>query len=343
MMPAMVRLQAMRGYRELVVELGGEPGRLLRAARIKSSAFDAPAAFISFGGMIELLERSASELGCPDFGLRLADRQDIGILGPLAVAMRHSATVGDAMRCASKYIYVHNPAIGFSVQPDDDDAGEALFVFDILSVHSPRCAQMVEHGVGLTCRIVNMLSEGRSHLRKIWLPHPPAASLTSYRRHLDAPLNFDASRTAVAVERQDLDLPLSEQNAELLEIGTRYLEAEFPQRQPPFLIQVRRVVERLLGTGNCSYADVANALAVHPRTLQRRLRDEGTTFEAIKDETRRELARRYLAHPDVPLTQVTALLDYSEQSALVRSCRRWFQTTPRSLRATLASGVPAAV
>ena len=87
-MAAMVRVQAVRGYRELVAELGGDPVRLLRAAKIKSAAFDQPASLISFEPSSQLLERSARDLACPDFGLRLAERQDIGILGPLAVAMR---------------------------------------------------------------------------------------------------------------------------------------------------------------------------------------------------------------------------------------------------------------
>jgi AraC-like DNA-binding protein len=339
-MAAMVRVQAIRGYRELVADLGGDPIRLLRTAKVKASAFDQPAAFISFGGMIDLLERSARDLGRPDFGFRLAERQDIGILGPLAVAMRYSMTVGDAMRCASKYIYVHNPAIRFTVRPDAPGE-EAHFDFEILSEHAQHCAQMLEHGVGVTARILSMLAEGRSRLQKVWLPHSPVASRATYRSHLDAPVIFDAPMAALSVDRRTLDLPLGEHNEELLELATRYLEIEFPKRQPPFLAQVRRVIERLLGTGNCSYADVANALAVHPRTLQRRLRDEGTTFEAIKDEARRDLAQRYLAHPDLPLTQVTALLDYSEQSALTRSCQRWFHTTPRSIRASLSSGSPA--
>jgi AraC-like DNA-binding protein len=340
MMTAMVRLQAVRGYRELVADLGGDPTRLLRAAKIKVSAFDEPAAFISFGGMIQLLERSAGELDCPDFGLRLAERQNIGILGPLAVAMRYSATVGDATQCASKYMYVHNPAIGFSVRPDEPDR-QSLFEFEILSEHASQCTQMMEHGVGITCRILSMLGEGRSRLQKVWLPHRPVASRAIYRRHFDAPIIFEASSAAIAVEAGDLGLPLSERNPELHDLATSYLDIEFPKRQAPFLVQVRRVIERLLGTGSCSYTEVARALSMHPRTLQRRLRDEGTTFEAIKDEARRDLAERYLAHRDVPLTQVTALLDYSEQSALTRSCQRWFHTSPRSLRASLSSGASA--
>ena len=339
-MAAMVRVQAVRGYRELVAELGGDPVRLLRAAKIKSTAFDQPASFVSFGAVIHLLERSARDLACPDFGFRLAERQDIGILGPLAVAMRYSATVGEAMRCASKYVYVYNAAIGFSIRTDNRD-DHALFAFEIVAEHGPHCAQVVEHGVGITNRILGMLSAGRSHPNRVWLPHPAVASRATYRRHLGAPVEFTAPRAALAIDRSDLDLPLSEHNEELRALAVDYLNVQFPARRTSLRVQVRTVIERLLGTGACGYAEVADALSMHPRTLQRRLREEGTTFEDIKEEARRDLAQRYLAHPEVPLAQVTALLDYREQSALTRSCRRWFQTTPRALRASLSSGAAA--
>ena len=339
-MGAMVRAQAVRGYRELVTELGGDPARLLRAARIKSSVFDQPASLISFGAMIQLLERSARDLACPDFGLRLAERQDIGILGPLAVAMRYSATVGQALRLASKYLYVHNPAIGFSVHEDPGD-DDARFVFELLTEHSPHCAQMIEHGVGVTARIVQVLSADRSHPRRVWLSHPAIGSRATYRRHLTAPIEFSAPRAALSIGRADLDLPLGERNEELRALAVDFLNVQFPMRQPSLLVHVRQVIERLLGTGACGYAEVADTLAMHPRTLQRRLRDEDTTFEDIKDNARRDLAERYLAHPEVPLAQVASLLDYSEQSALTRSCQRWYHTTPSAFRASLSSSASA--
>ena len=194
---------------------------------------------------------------------------------------------------------------------------------------------MIEHGVGITCRIVSMLSAGRSHLRQIWLPHPAVASRAAYRRHLAAPVEFKASMAAVAIDRRDLDLPLGEHNEELRALAVDYLDVHFPARRPSLPVQVRTVIERLLGTGACGYAEVAEALSMHPRTLQRRLREDGTSIADIKDEARRDLAQRYLAYDEVPLTQVTAMLDYGEQSALTRSCRRWFQMTPRALRASL--------
>jgi AraC-like DNA-binding protein len=79
---------------------------------------------------------------------------------------------------------------------------------------------------------------------------------------------------------------------------------------------------------------------MHPRTLQRPLRDEGTTVEAIKEDVRGDRAERYLAHQDMPLSQVSALLDYSEQSALGRASRRWFQASPKAYRQQLAAPLP---
>jgi AraC-like DNA-binding protein len=330
-MTAMVQAQSLRGYRELVTDLGGSPSRLLRKAGIEPAALNRLTAFISFESLIDLLERSADDLGCADFGLRLAERQDIGVLGTLAVAMRYSTTVGEAMRCASKYLHVYNGAIAFTISTEER-RGQARLVFKILVEHTARWTQTAEHGIGLAWRIMTLLSEGRCHLQEVWFPHAAAATEATYRSRFDAPLTFRADRLGLAYARRDLDLPISEENRELHDLATGYLDAQLPRGRTQLTVQVRKAIETLLGTGTCSYRQVANALYMHPRTLQRRLQEEGTTFEAIKDNVRRDLAQQYLSQQDVPLTQVTALLDYSEQSALGRSCRRWFNAPPRSVR-----------
>ena len=77
----MVQAQSLRSYRELVTDLGGYPTRPLRKAGIEPPDINRLTAFISFESLIDLLEHSADDLGCAYFGLRLAERQDIGILG----------------------------------------------------------------------------------------------------------------------------------------------------------------------------------------------------------------------------------------------------------------------
>ena len=96
--------------------------------------------------------------------------------------------------------------------------------------------------------------------------------------------------------------------------------------------QVRVLITRHLVEGNCTCKRVASTLGLHPRTLQRRLREEDESFEAIKDDVRRDVALQYLQRPDISLLQVTEMLGYSETSVLSRSCVRWFSASPRRLR-----------
>lgn len=83
-------------------------------------------------------------------------------------------------------------------------------------------------------------------------------------------------------------------------------------------------LRRLLPAGSLDRDLIAGHLCLHPRTLQRRLAAEGTTFAALVDDVRREEAERWLRDTDMPMGRLAGLLGYSEQSVLTRSCHRWF-------------------
>ena len=75
-------------------------------------------------------------------------------------------------------------------------------------------------------------------------------------------------------------------------------------------------------------------LHISSRTLQRRLEDEGTSFQQLRDDTRRELAQRYLREPvSSSLSRVAELLGFEDQSNLFRACKRWFGESPGQYRA----------
>ncbi|MGB5701783.1 MAG: AraC family transcriptional regulator [Polyangiales bacterium] len=330
----LVRASALSGYRELVSELGGDPSHLLRRFRIRAGFLDDPQAFVSYGSLIRLLEHSARSLRCRDFGLQLSTRQDLGILGPLGVAVRNCETLGDAMQTASRYMFVHSPAISFTPHLDGE---RARLVFQILLDRVGTAVQVTELSLGLAARTVALLTEEPNTLIGVRFSHPRFAPLASYRGHFGAPVEFACGESAIELDLNALALPIRDASLQIRELAGDYLELHHADPGTPLSIRVRQVVQRSLGTGSTSCVDVASAFALHPRTLQRQLRGEGTSFEKLKDETRAELARRYLANRDLPMSQVAALLDYSEQSALSRSCRRWFGQTPRRVRADTAS------
>ena len=119
-----------------------------------------------------------------------------------------------------------------------------------------------------------------------------------------------------------------------------YLKDVLPRLGDWPINRVAELTRRLLPTGQCSAEAIADELAMHPRTLQRRLATEGVRCQDVIDRERRAQAARYLAEPGLHLSQIAGLLGYSEQSALNRSCRRWFGKTPRQYRAEPTATVP---
>ncbi|MEM8608540.1 MAG: AraC family transcriptional regulator [Myxococcota bacterium] len=333
----LVRASGLSGYPELVSELGGEPNELLARARISRSALDESQGFVSYASLIRLLEQTATALDCPDFGLQLSTRQDIGILGPLGVAVRNCRTLGEAMTVASRYMFVHSPAISFTPEASDRD-GHVLLVYRILIDGFSRAVQVTELSVGLGSRIVRVLAPNLEARPVVHLSHARCAPMESYWSHFEAPVKFGAPVSGLEIPVADLTLPIEDASLQLRELAEDYLHSHHDDPRTPLSVRVRLVVERSFGTGASSCEDVASAFALHPRTLQRLLRREGTTFERLKDAARAELARGYLSNVELPMSQVAALLDYSEQSALTRSCRRWFGRPPRALRQEAALG-----
>jgi AraC-like DNA-binding protein len=153
-----------------------------------------------------------------------------------------------------------------------------------------------------------------------------------YRRFFDAPVRFEQPYAGLHVDRDVLRLDLKSANPMLRQLAIEYIEQRCPPRMHTVADKVRHALRRSMGTTSSKKNDIAALLRTHPRTLQRRLEDEGTTFEAIREDVYKNAALRYLRETDLPLKQVAGALDFSEQSALTRSCTRWFGASPACIR-----------
>lgn len=96
---------------------------------------------------------------------------------------------------------------------------------------------------------------------------------------------------------------------------------------------IRELIRQLLPTGAATVPVIADQFRLHPKALRRRLAAEGTNFNAVVDDVRREVTERYLRDSDMTLTHLARQLGYAEQSVLSRSCQRWFGASQASLRA----------
>jgi len=97
--------------------------------------------------------------------------------------------------------------------------------------------------------------------------------------------------------------------------------------------RVRHALHEGLMSGDSGIDAVARSLAIAPRTLQRRLAAEDTSFTSLLDSVRREMADQHLARQVLSIAEIAFLLGYSEPAAFHRAFRRWHRTTPRAFRA----------
>ena len=96
--------------------------------------------------------------------------------------------------------------------------------------------------------------------------------------------------------------------------------------------QVKSKLLDLLPSGHSTEEAVIQALHLSQRTLQRKLKEEGTTFKELLDETRRELAKEYVNDTSLSFSEITYLLGFSEQSNFTRAFKRWQGQSPSAYR-----------
>ena len=329
----MVRARGLAGYASLMRSLSIDPIALLKRHRIAPDALDDEDALISLRSVVHLLEASAAATRCPDFGLRLAQSQDISVLGPVAIAMQNSSTVGEALQFASRHLFVQSPALVFTVMRDSSLVpGSVELRMEMLLSHQPIQRQGMDLCLGDIHRILQFLARDRYELKAVALPHAPVAPLKTYARFFGAKIYAAQEHGGLHVARKTLSATLQAVNESLRQLAVDYLEANFRDPNQTVTSRVRLAIRRTLSSNQGRKTAIADLLGMHQRTLQRRLDAEKTSFDDIREEVRKQTALRYLCETRIPLTQLTSLLGLSEQSALTRSCRRWFGKTPSVVR-----------
>ena len=100
----------------------------------------------------------------------------------------------------------------------------------------------------------------------------------------------------------------------------------------PVIDRTRGALVDLMPSGRTGAEDVALALGISRSTLQRRLRDEGTTYQVVLDTTRRDMATRYLSKTTLRADEIASVLAYRDANSFSRSFRRWTGLTPLAFR-----------
>ena len=336
---AYVRSAGLRGVRHVIDELGGDADDLARRCGLPDGALDSDELLVEDQAIGFLLETAAVELECRDLGLRVALRQDFGLLGPVAVAIRNAATTTEALEMTSRYLFFHARSLEITVVPDPRGQPDVLGVrFGYRDDAMDLPPQSVDMVLLFLHRALVTLLGGDYGLLSVELPNPLSADPARYRALFGSPAHPLATAAMLRVPSELLGRPISGGDHTARMLAQRYLDQHGPARGSSHAERARAVLLQSLDTGTSSLAGVAELLSVSPRTLQRRLTDEGTSFSAIRDEVRRDVAARLLATTEVPIYQIASALALDDVTTLSQYARRWWGITARDFRAGLRGG-----
>lgn len=326
---SVVRGTSLSGYVRLVSEMGADPVELLGAAGIRLQDVGEHDVFLPYRSLIVAVETAATATATLDFGRRLALRQGIEILGPLGVAARTAATVGDAFTIVETFLGAYSPAISARITPSANPE-QSFYAFEILIERPPPHPQTTELSLGVSLQVLRFLLGAQYAPLSVHLPHEPLTATADYPTYFGCRPYFSQPAAGFTFLTADLARPLN-QDALAHHAVVQYLTGI--TTHPPGMTQsVRRMVRQLLPTGTAGLELIAAQFDLHPRALHRRLCAEDTTFAEIIDGVRRETAEHYLRDTDISLSHLARELGYAEQSVLSRSCRRWFGCGPSSYR-----------
>lgn len=310
----------------LLRSLGADPQPVLAAAGLDEASVAGMDNRIGSEALDRLLEAGIVASRCAHFGLLLGERWHLSHFGILGELMLHSPTVGDALHTFAVLQHL-NSDVGAAFLLESGDT-----VALSLTVYRGRMRQtdhIYDVAMAVACNLLRELCPGHWTAQEVLLSRSAPADVSPYRQILRARVRFDQTYSAVRFSSRWLTQPLPRADADKHRALAAGLEAQDNTTLVPRLHCALRL---LLIQGNCSGDALAQVLALHRRTLNRRLRAQGTTFQELPDEVRLEVARQLLGQTGTPIKEIATALCYADVSAFMHAFRRWTGTTPVQFR-----------
>lgn len=329
-MKDLCRAGGMSNFEPLVKSLGGDAREVLALAGLKPSELADPDRYLSYRKIMTAFEMAACRLNRPDFGFCLADRQELSFLGVLAIAVQAADSPLMAVRTISRFLRFHTPGAELAVEEDGADLYRVSFC--LLVADEADYPQVVEHAVLHVLRLLTLVSQGKLVPKMVCLSHRMQSDPATYLRYMGQQPQFSAPFNGVVLDAWAMRQRCPDANPLLKQFAEKYLMGTVAVAEDPLDQVVERLVNRLLRIRQVDLKLVATTLNIEPRTLQRRLRERGTSLQQITDRVRSRLAMKYLKQQALPLAQVSDMLGFADQSSFTRSCKRWFGRTPKEQR-----------
>ncbi len=291
---------------------------------------------VSFEQWWALLENLQKALDKPALGLMIGEFVKVEYFGCLGYLLKTSKDLEQALRCFERFqrlLYDGNRA-SLTFESDVQGRFLAKLIWEADYGYSNQLSDELLIS-GLVSLAKKMLADDSIKPLKIdFTNRVPESHEHIYREYFECDVTFGQPNLCVTFPANYFSLPIQGSDQQLHQLMSSQAESlleqapNADQNDESFLIKVRKVLVRALQEGEPTVEAVAEQFHISPRSLHRRLKEEGVVFRELLKETRMLLARQYLKDKKMSLPEVALMLGYSEQSAFSRAFKLWFDETP---------------
>ena len=287
--------------------------------------------FVSFEQFRRLARRGMELTGEGWLGLDVGRSTQISSHGPLGYAMVASPDVGEALDLVERYSSLRLQIAGFAVERE---AGRVRLRVEDTVGWGDLDEYVSSHVFGALCLLLETVSGMPLPDTRIALTYPKPAWASEYAARLGGvTLRFDAPASLIDMPESFAATPCITGDATAFGQAVRLCERAGARRESDGDV-AQRVLDRLLERQGDypSLSEMAKDLYMSNRTLIRKLKAQGTSYQMLLDDVRQELAVWYLRQSDLSVEAIAERLGYRDTSNFSRTCKRWFGLTPRAIR-----------
>ena len=309
--------------------LGFEPDTVLAVAGLDPSLLDDGDNALPAGVVRRMLDACVEQTGCRHVGLLMGARARTSCFGVVGLLMQHLSTVSDALSCLIERGHLYHPDVIATLEVRD---GIVMLCFGASPADGKGSIQIVDAALASGYRVMQALCGSGWAPSEVLIAQPSRNDEAAYHRVFQVPVRFDEEVTALVFEARWLAHPVEGADPgfrHILELQVAELER---MHEDALSSRLRRSLRTLLLRRGCSAGRTAQLFAMHQRTMSRRLKAEGHSFQHLVDEVRYDIARHLLANASMPLAEVAVALGYSEASAFTRAFKRWSGLNPKAWR-----------
>jgi len=319
------------GWRVLITDLGIAPASVLRRAGLPGDLFSRGPTALAADRYFGLWKALEAEAGDPNLPILIGRAISMEVFDPPIFAAICSQDLNGAARRIARYKKLIGPMRLLVTRSGNETTLQYVWPVDATPPGGLAMAELV-----FWVALARLATRAEVRPLRVTAPEPPQDE-GPYREYLGVSV-VESPTLTVVFSAEDAARPFLTANEPMWKCFEPELRRRLSalEEDSSMAETVRGALLELLPAGDASVDAVARALAVSSRTLQRRLRDEGTNFQFTLNRTREALARNYLMRTSMSAAEISFLLGYEDPNSFYRAFSSWTGQTPERVRAGAA-------